>query len=782
LNDYKKQFSEAIYEEINHGILPIAIKFRGIFEKHCHSSGGPPLVTETAKHAITLAFKQVYFDCDLVSYTFNNPKKRNRVSFEDSSAPSNPLIYLKLPPTSQNQETSGSMQKDDLWLISTTPTFEPSNSTDAMFFARSAMHGRPTSVMEIKPCLEGAFGSRYKALLPKTQNGEVLVHAIHIMSISGDICMLEALMELSQESMPLLPWSLGTVGPNNVKPLLSPALSSDEVCSALKDFETTYTLNEEQFMVFQQAALWFDAKEQKHLTASPFILVHGVFGSGKSHMLVLLIMFISSLYEKMAMQYPDPDEAPKMRILVSAATNTAVDRLLVGLLDEGFTDFVRVGSLKRINSRILPHSIHREKSSKGGSGGQRGAAEEAELRNARSTSSSSDAAASDRLALRDLDELLRSRALTSVERALIEQQKQEIESGTFERRLALVESATVVGATCIATTFPILQNATFDIVILDECSQMPEPLSLLPASKFKSRGYVLVGDPLQLPPQLRTKPKSDDLETDGLGLAWFSRLSQGFISSSPPSSLSSSSSSSSSSSNQKSLSYRPILLKRQYRLHPALSRLSNQLFYGGQLIDGVSAASRQPVDPTLPTLMFIDNEQSQEKVVRGGSIENPIEGKMVSLLLQQLIGQFNVEGCRIGVICLYKAQADLICNLIAAVGSQPSSDHLKDDLNAVQISTVDAFQGAERDIIILSTCRTAEEFGYKQPGGFLESPYRMNVSLTRGKHHLIIIGSAPVLLASRKWNFVLNTAKAAGDRSYISGKMILSGSFFSSKP
>jgi superfamily I DNA and/or RNA helicase len=40
----------------------------------------------------------------------------------------------------------------------------------------------------------------------------------------------------------------------------------------------------------------------------------------------------------------------------------------------------------------------------------------------------------------------------------------------------------------------------FKIIVLDECSQMLEPQSLLPISKFNCRKLLAVGDPLQLPP------------------------------------------------------------------------------------------------------------------------------------------------------------------------------------------------------------------------------------------------------------------------------------------
>ena len=42
------------------------------------------------------------------------------------------------------------------------------------------------------------------------------------------------------------------------------------------------------------------------------------------------------------------------------------------------------------------------------------------------------------------------------------------------------------------------------MAILDECSQMTEPMSLLPVVRAKAAHLIAVGDPQQLPPLLRT--------------------------------------------------------------------------------------------------------------------------------------------------------------------------------------------------------------------------------------------------------------------------------------
>jgi superfamily I DNA and/or RNA helicase len=64
----------------------------------------------------------------------------------------------------------------------------------------------------------------------------------------------------------------------------------------------------------------------------------------------------------------------------------------------------------------------------------------------------------------------------------------------------LLAEADVVGVTCASAVNPLLQEMTFQVLILDEASQMTEPLSLLPMACARPQKMLIFGDPQQLPP------------------------------------------------------------------------------------------------------------------------------------------------------------------------------------------------------------------------------------------------------------------------------------------
>ncbi|XP_078222802.1 5'-3' DNA helicase ZGRF1 isoform X16 [Callithrix jacchus] len=194
--------------------------------------------------------------------------------------------------------------------------------------------------------------------------------------------------------------------------------------------------------------------------------------------------------------------------------------------------------------------------------------------------------------------------------------------------------------------------------------------------------------------------------------------------------------------------HKPVLLRTQYRCHPAISAIANDMFYEGNLMNGVTEIERSPLLEWLPTLCFY-NVKGLEQLERDNSFHNVAEAAFTLKLIQSLIAS-GIAGSMIGVITLYKSQMYKLCHLLSTV----DFDH--PDIKTVQVSTVDAFQGAEKEIIILSCVRTRQV-------GFIDSEKRMNVALTRGKRHLLIVGNLVCLRKNRLWGRVIQHCEGRED-------------------
>lgn len=127
-------------------------------------------------------------------------------------------------------------------------------------------------------------------------------------------------------------------------------------------------------------------------------------------------------------------------------------------------------------------------------------------------------------------------------------------------------------------------------------------------------------------------------------------------------------------------------------------------------------------------MIFIDTWKCKNKWERqrkdSTSRENPLEAQIVKNIIEKFLGM-DVKKEWIGVITPYDDQVDLISSL----------------LKKIEVKSVDGYQGREKEIIILSLVRSNKD----KDLGFLEDLRRLNVSLTRAKRKLIVIGDSETL-------------------------------------
>jgi helicase MOV-10 len=193
-----------------------------------------------------------------------------------------------------------------------------------------------------------------------------------------------------------------------------------------------------------------------------------------------------------------------------------------------------------------------------------------------------------------------------------------------------------------------------------------------------------------------------------------------------------------------------VLLTDNHRSHHQIVSLSSSLFYENALIP-----TNPPGHDSLCTLPFLcvgdfpilfhsvksGIEETTTTKSRRNLAEVDVVVKYVKLCLQQKIKEKDI-----GIIAPYKFQAEKI------------RSRLKNNPE-VALETVERFQGSERRVIIISTVRTSGDLR------FVTDNLRINTSITRAKHLLIIVGNEACLKTNSTWQKIINFC--ADSRSFI---------------
>jgi RecA/RadA recombinase len=174
----------------------------------------------------------------------------------------------------------------------------------------------------------------------------------------------------------------------------------------------------------------------------------------------------------------------------------------------------------------------------------------------------------------------------------------------------------------------------------------------------------------------------------------------------------------------------------QHRMHPAIRHLVSQRFYRGQLRDGeaVKQYHRPKIMGAHRSLIWIDSAGAEVREMRtgNGSIYN-LNHVNICRGLVRLISERTEPQLNIALIGMYREQ-------LRRYGGwkQWTARDFRAD-------TVDAFEGAEADVVIVDLVRSNP----RGMVGFLEVHNRINVAMSRAKMLLIVVGDSQTVRSNR---------------------------------
>ena len=268
----------------------------------------------------------------------------------------------------------------------------------------------------------------------------------------------------------------------------------------------------------------------------------------------------------------------------------------------------------------------------------------------------------------------------------------------------LFEESEVIAGTPIGIYDAEVDHLHFPTLVLDEAGQCIEPLAwcIFPlADKI-----ILAGDHWQLPPTVLS------VEAARLGL-------------------------------DRSILEVAIadtnnihLLNTQYRMKQVIAGFSSNYFYNNQLL------SPSHLENTGTHISFIDTAGSGFNETHGPdgmSLQN--NGELT--IVEKLLETEHLDPTKTAFISPYSGQ------VTAAKEILPKQ---------IRISTIDSFQGQEKENVILSLVRSNDDSDI----GFLKDYRRMNVAITRAKEQLFVIGDSATIGADVFYNAFLTYIEKYG--------------------
>lgn len=182
-------------------------------------------------------------------------------------------------------------------------------------------------------------------------------------------------------------------------------------------------------------------------------------------------------------------------------------------------------------------------------------------------------------------------------------------------------------------------------------------------------------------------------------------------------------------------------LMQQYRLPSIISKMISSTFYDQEFMQKII----DPIDFILKPIQFKNqqliwiktpNNREYQERREGVNLFNIMEAKLITSLLSKLKIKKEYFPITLAILSPYKEQVELLKKIVPK------------ELNNLQLNnirnmcyTVDSFQGQEADLVIISLVRNNNYENSRKAWGFIPSPERLNVMLSRAKKAQIIVGN-----------------------------------------
>lgn len=404
-------------------------------------------------------------------------------------------------------------------------------------------------------------------------------------------------------------------------------------------------------------------------------IVHGPPGTGKTTTLIEAIGQLIMAGEK---------------VLVSAPSNTAVDNIAKGLIQQGIK-VLRVGNTSKVDETVFAYTPE---------GKLANSKQQKEIKQLKIRSEEFR-----RMALkykRSFGKAEREqRNLLFKEVKNIRAEIKKLQAYNEEK---LFEEADVIAGTPVGLYDANLNYLNFKTLVIDEAGQCIEPLAwcIFPLAEK----IVLAGDHWQLPPTV--------LSSEAARLGLNKSILETAITNVPA----------------------VFLLNTQYRMREAIAGFSSHYFYEDLLL------TTADLQNTGIHIYFIDTAGSgfnEKHGPDGASLQN--EGELQ--LIQKLLETEALDPAKTALISPYSGQVTTARELLP---------------KQLRISTIDSFQGQEKENIIVSLVRSNEDGDI----GFLKDYRRMNVAITRAKEQLFVIGDSATIGADKFYSEFLSYVEKHG--------------------